>query len=64
MSTPAFKSEESVQQVEQQISEFIDKVLEMPDGKKMLDELKAVMIAGRGQVGWKQFGRMMLEALQ
>ncbi|HLQ34389.1 MAG TPA: hypothetical protein VK457_17020 [Chloroflexota bacterium] len=64
MSTPGFKSEDSLQQVEKQISDFIDDVLALPDGKKVLDELKALMVAGRGQVGWKQFGRMMLEALQ
>jgi len=64
MSTPGFKSEDSLQQVEKQISDFIDDVLALPDGKKVLDELQALMVAGRGQVGWKQFGRMMLEALQ
>jgi hypothetical protein len=59
-----FKSAEAEELTEKQISEFIDSMIEREHGQEMLNELRTLLTAGRNQMGWKAFGRMMLEALK
>jgi hypothetical protein len=59
-----FKSKEAEELTEKQISEFIDNLIERSDGQKILTDLRDLLTAGRNQMGWKSFGRMMLEALK
>ena len=61
---PEFKSAESEELTEKQISDFIDKVIEREDGRAILNELRDLLSAGRNQMGWKAFGRMLREALK
>lgn len=61
---PEFKSREAEELTEKQISDFIDQMIEREDGQKILTELRELFTAGRNQMGWKSFGRMMLEALK
>jgi hypothetical protein len=59
-----FKSKEAEDLTEKQISEFIDHVIEREGGQEVLSQLRDLLTAGRNQMGWKSFGRMMLEALK
>ena len=59
-----FKSKEAEELTEKQISEFIDQVIEREGGQELLGQLRDLLTAGRNQMGWKSFGRMMLEALK
>lgn len=59
-----FKSKEAEELTEKQISEFIDRVIEREGGQELLNQMRELLTAGRNQMGWKQFGRMMLEALK
>jgi len=61
---PEFKSKEAEDLTEKQISDFIDLIIERDDGQKILGELRDLLTAGRNQMGWKSFGRMLLEALK
>ena len=59
-----FKSKESEELTEKQISDFIDNIIEREGGQELLGQLRDLLTAGRNQMGWKSFGRMMLEALK
>jgi hypothetical protein len=59
-----FKSDESMELTEKQISAFIDSTIERDGGQAMLNELRTLMTSGRDQIGWKQFCRKLLEALK
>ena len=61
---PDFKSAEAEQLTEKQISEFIDHIIDREGGQELLGQLRELLTAGRNQMGWKSFGRMMLEALK
>ena len=59
-----FKSAEAEKLTEKQISDFIDRIIERDGGREILNELRELLTAGRNQMGWKSFGRMMLESLK
>ena len=59
-----FKSKEAEELTEKQISDFIDLIIEKEGGQELLAQLRDLLTAGRNQMGWKSFGRMMLEALK
>ena len=59
-----FKSKEAEELTEKQISDFIDLIIEKEGGQELLGQLRDLLTAGRNQMGWKSFGRMMLEALK
>jgi hypothetical protein len=59
-----FKSAEAEKLTEKQISDFIGGIIERDGGREILNELRELLTAGRNQMGWKSFGRMMLESLK